>query len=110
MALEMDKAAYARGGHGEDITLKTEITQRFLKLKNAIKGPDYQALIRTIQDNWEGSDSEKFQAVLAEMAEDFKNHVIKTESDLIKAIDDDRAEFASFQNKNAGNINKPNIW
>lgn len=109
MALDMNNAKYARGGHGTEIALANEINQKFLRFKNAIRGEEYKRLISTIQDNWEGADSTKFQSIINQVATNLEKEADKYCSGLIQSILDDRTEFANFQQKNASTINNPNM-
>lgn len=107
--LDMSNAKYARGGHGTEITVISEINAKFNGFKNRIKGTEYNTLINTIRANWEGADADKFVALIDEVTNELQNKVSKINTDITNSIIDDRTEFSNFQTKNANNIKKPNI-
>lgn len=110
MALDMDNAKYARGSVGEKNAFRTEVERRFRQLTNSIRGNKFTTLLTTIQNNWEGADSRKYQDIIKRMATDFETHVKNCQNDVLGALDDDSTKFSMLQEKNASNIEKPNIW
>lgn len=107
--LDMNNAKYARGGHGTEITIISELTAKFDEFKSTIKGSEYNTLINTIHANWEGADADRFVKLIEEVTTELQNKVSRISNDITNSILDDRTEFSTFQSKNANNIKKPNI-
>ena len=73
--------------------------------KRTVRGNEYSALIKAINNGWSGSDADAFIAKLDKLAKQLEERISIYASRMNSAMNSDASDFANMQNVNANSIN-----
>lgn len=101
MALDISKISFGRDKQGIENAKNYAITE-YKNLCNILSpnNSQYQAVIRAINENWSGSDAERYKKVIEADVANLKKAADTTYKQVINILDTAYNEFISFQAKN----------
>lgn len=80
--------------------LKANFDGDVKRLKNTVKGPAYDNIIKTVKANWAGADAEAFLKKLATDKDKISKRIDELDKKMDQAIDAAYNEFIKFQSTN----------
>lgn len=103
MGLNISNADYGTDTAGIK-TLKSNLSNDFSRMKKAVEGEKYTAVVNTINKYWTGADADAFIAKLKKDRSQINEQIKIYETKLLNALDSASKKFTSFQRSSASKI------
>lgn len=103
MALQMNDATYGRNLTGR-AALVANLQGDIDKAIAALDGAEYNTVVTTVKNNWNGADADEFLAKLKATKDDIKKSYKQYKSVVQSALNSDSTQFTKMQNANKATI------